>query len=130
MLVLNFNFYYDLFLGFVPAFFSALYLSSWGDHIGRRPPLLISSFGILCLIVLHCIIFYYELSVSYIIIPRIICGVCGDFVVVTSSCFAYYADTSHEEDRTTKLALAEASIGLAGLSANLISGVWIESQVS
>ena len=127
---LHYSFTKFIFLGMVPAFFSTLYISSWGDYVGRRPPLLISMFGIFILVILHIVIFYYQLSVAYILIPRIICGLCGDFSTVTASCFAYYADTSHKEDRTTKLALGEASIGLAGLLANLISGVWVESQVS
>ena len=107
-----------------------MYITTWGDYIGRRPPLLISLFGITSLVALYIVIFYYELPVSYILIPRLICGLCGDFNCVTATIFAYYADISNQDNRTIKLALAEAAIGCAGLLANLISGVWVESQVS
>jgi len=72
---------------------------------------------------------HFQLNIAFLLIARIVAGLTGDFNCILASCYAYLADISQPKDRTFKVAIGEASTGLGGFLASVISGVWIDAQV-
>jgi len=75
-------------------------------------------------------VIHFEFRTEYLLLGRIFSGLCGDFPVVFGSCFAYIGDITTHHSRTVRLALAEASIALGGIIGSLVSGVWVDAQVT
>jgi len=126
------NQYLDVvvFLGFLPSLLTTTLLGAWGDLAGRRLPLLFSCFGLLILIVVYIIVIHFELHVAYLLLGRLLSGLCGDFPVALGSSYAYIGDITTHRSRTVRLAFGEASLALGGIAGSLVSGVWVDAQVT
>ena len=81
------------------------------------------------MILIYFVVVYCQLDIALLLLARIVAGLSGDFNCILASCYAYLADTSLPKDRTFKVAIGEASTGLGGFLAGIISGVWIDAQV-
>ena len=116
-------------LGFVPSIFGGLLLNSWGDDVGRKPPIAIGFIGLLALVLIFISTIQFNLPLEVLLVGRAVSGVCGDFYGLAANGYAYVADISTPTERTVKLAAVSACMGFGGFVANMISGPWFEAQV-
>jgi len=113
--------------GFTTSFIFTLLISSWGDVVGRRTPLVCIFIGFFLLMLVNVLVIHFHLSLWWLLVARVLCGLGGDYSALLACCFAYLADISSHKNRIIRLAIGEASLGLGGMVGNLVSGPWIES---
>lgn len=104
-------------------------MNSWGDEVGRKPPIAIGFVGLFTLVVIYICTIEFNLPLFVLLVGRAVCGMCGDFYGLAANGYAYVADISQPHERTVKIAAVSACMGFGGLVANIISGPWIEAQV-
>ncbi|XP_004450011.1 proton-coupled folate transporter isoform X1 [Dasypus novemcinctus] len=114
--------------GLLVGLFSATLLGAWSDCVGRRPLLVLASFGLLLQALLNVFVVQLQLPVGYFVLGRILCAFLGDFGGLLAAGFASVADVSSDRSRTFRMALLEACIGVAGMLASLIGGHWLRAQ--
>ncbi|XP_037664143.1 proton-coupled folate transporter [Choloepus didactylus] len=114
--------------GFLVGIFSSTLLGAWSDCVGRRPLLVLASFGLLLQAVVSIFVVQLELHVGYFVLGRILCAFFGDFSGILAAGFASVADVSSTHSRTFRMALLEACIGVAGMLASLLGGHWLRAQ--
>lgn len=108
--------------GFLVGLFTSTLLGAWSDRVGRRPLLILASFGLLLQALLSILVVLLQLHVGYLVLGRIICAFFGDFGGLLAASFASVADVSSSRTRTIRMALMEACIGVAGMLASLLGG--------
>ncbi|CAK8680146.1 proton-coupled folate transporter-like isoform X2 [Clavelina lepadiformis] len=113
---------------FIPSFFTTVLIGGWGDRVGRRLPLICSFTGCVLLVAIYIVVVHLELDIFYLLIGQIVYGIGGGFSGILCSCYAYLADISTHEDRTVRVAIGEANLGLGSLFGNLVGGFWIAAQ--
>ena len=89
---------------FMQLIFSPIW-GSWSDRIGRRPIMLLSTFGA----VLAYIIFGLAESVGVLFLSRIVAGMMGGNI---STAQAYIADVTDSENRARGMGLIGAAFGI------------------
>ncbi|XP_077064366.1 proton-coupled folate transporter isoform X1 [Siphateles boraxobius] len=114
--------------GFLVGLIMVTLLGSWSDRAGRRMVLIIPSLGLAVQAAIYLIVMYLKLPVFWFLIGRICSGLTGDFNAILAGCFAYVADTSGMGSRTFRVAILEACLGLAGMFASIIGGLWRRAQ--
>ena len=81
------------------------------------------------MILIYFTVVHFRLNIAFLLIARIVAGLTGDFNCILALCYAHLADISSPNNRTFRIAIGEASTGLGGFLASIISGVWIDAQV-
>ncbi|CAK8680147.1 unnamed protein product [Clavelina lepadiformis] len=114
---------------FIPSFFTTILIGGWGDRVGRRLPLICSFTGYVVMLALYIVVVHLELDIIYLLIAQIAHCIGGGFSGILCSCYAYLADISTHEDRTVRIAIGEANLGLGSILGNLAGGFWIAAQV-
>ncbi|XP_006874273.1 PREDICTED: proton-coupled folate transporter isoform X2 [Chrysochloris asiatica] len=114
--------------GFLVGLFSSTLLGAWSDCVGRRPLLVLASFSLLLQAVVSVFVVQLELHVGFFVLGRILCALFGDFSGLLAAGFASVADVSSSHNRTFRMALLEACIGVAGMLASLLGGYWLRAQ--
>lgn len=114
--------------GFLVGLFSSTLLGAWSDSMGRRPLLVLASLGLLLQALVSIFVVQLQLHVGYFVLGRILCALLGDFGGLLAASFASVADVSSSRSRTFRMALLEASIGVAGMLASLLGGHWLRAQ--
>lgn len=114
--------------GFLVGLFSSTLLGAWSDCVGRRPLLVLASLGLLLQALVSILVVQLQLHVGYFVLGRILCAFLGDFSGLLAAGFASVADVSSHRNRTIRMALLEACIGVAGMVASLIGGHWLQAQ--
>lgn len=114
--------------GFLVDLFSSTLLGAWSDRVGRRPVLVLTSLGLLLQAVVSVFVVQLQLHVGFLVLGRILCGLLGDFNGLLAASFASVADVSSTHNRTIRMALVEACIGVAGMLASLLGGHWLRAQ--
>jgi len=114
--------------GFLSSVFTTLPISVLGDHVGRRPPLLLSFGGLLLEAAVVIVTIRYDLPLEMFFVAAVVHGVGGGFTCILASCFAYVADVSSHEDRTVRIAVGESCIGVGSVVGSVIAGNWIKAQ--
>lgn len=114
--------------GFFVGLFTSTLLGAWSDRVGRRPLLILASFGLLLQALLSTLVVLLQLHVGYLVLGRIICAFFGDFGGLLAASFASVADVSSSRTRTIRMALMEACIGVAGMLASLLGGHGFKAQ--
>ncbi|KAB1265383.1 Proton-coupled folate transporter [Camelus dromedarius] len=114
--------------GFLVGLFSSTLLGAWSDCVGRRPLLVLASFGLLLNNLVSIFVVHLQLHVGYFVLGRILCALLGDFSGLLAAGFASVADVSCSRTRTIRMALLEACIGVAGMLASLVGGHWLQEQ--
>ena len=117
----------DLVVGFIMASFSLmqfLFAPAWGrlsDRIGRRPVLLVSTFGA----ALSYAVFAYgstlggTAALTILLASRIVAGICGANITVAQ---AYIADITPPSERSKKMGLIGMAFGLGFICGPLLGG--------
>ncbi len=93
------------------SFMQFLFAPAWGrlsDRIGRRPVLLISTFGASVSYVLFALA-AVEMNLWLLVASRVFAGICGANLSVAS---AYIADVSPPEERSKRMGLIGMAFGL------------------
>lgn len=120
---------HGLIIGVIIASFSAmqfLFAPIWGrlsDRIGRRPVLLISTFGAALSYVLFgisCGMEDHQTALWLMILSRSFAGICGGNITVAQ---AYIADITPAADRSKKMGLIGMAFGLGFIFGPIIGGV-------
>ncbi|XP_007530775.2 proton-coupled folate transporter [Erinaceus europaeus] len=115
--------------GFLVGLFTFTLLGAWSDCVGRRPLLVLASFGLLLQAVVSIFVVQLEhVHVGYLVLGRIICALFGDFSGLLAAGFASVADVSSSRTRTIRIAVLEACIGIGGMLASLLGGYWLRAQ--
>ncbi|XP_070591611.1 proton-coupled folate transporter [Erythrolamprus reginae] len=126
-LVAHWNLYLNL-AGFFVGLFSVTLFGAWSDSVGRRPVLILPALGMALQAATYLVVIYAELPVGVLLVGRVLSGLSGDYNLVLAGCFAYVVDVSDRVDRTFRVAVLEACLGLAGMAASVLSGQWREAQ--
>ena len=100
----------------LPSIISANFLGSWGDHFGRKLPLLLPSIGGLLSTFIYIWMSLYNLSgpIWPIIIASGISGIFGGFVSCIMAVTSYVSSISSQGSRTARVALLEAMSFVGG----------------
>lgn len=116
-------------IGLIIASFSAMqfvFAPIWGrlsDRIGRRPVLLISTFGASASYVLFgisCSVENHIAALVLMVASRSFAGICGGNITVAQ---AYIADVTPREQRSKKMGLIGMAFGLGFIFGPIIGGV-------
>ncbi|XP_039272040.2 proton-coupled folate transporter-like [Styela clava] len=113
---------------FSVALFSTILLGAWSDKVGRKIPLMMSCFGLFILMMVYVLVVNLNLPVPVLLIGHFICGLFGDLGNIFGCAFSHIADVSDKQNRTFRMAVLEASIGLGGFIASLSGGAWVQAQ--
>ncbi|NWU93106.1 PCFT protein, partial [Upupa epops] len=127
VLVSHWNLYINL-GGFFVGIFSVTLFGPWSDSVGRRPALMLSALGMTVQAAIYLLVMYLKLHVAYLLLGRILSGLLGDYNLILASCFAYVADTTDKHTRTFRVAILEACLGVAGMTASIGGGHWRKAQ--
>lgn len=114
--------------GFAVGVVMVTLLGSWSDRVGRKPVLVIASLGLALQATIYLLVMYLQLPVGWFLVGRLLAALTGDFNTILAGCFAYVADVSSGRSRTFRVALLEASLGMAGMLAGAIGGPWRRAQ--
>jgi len=114
--------------GFSTSFIFTPIITSWGDRVGRKPPLVFVFIGFFFFISITIVTVSMKLPLYWLIVARLVCGLGGDFSALLACCYAYLSDVSTRHNRTMRLMVGEAFMGLGGIIGNMISGPWINSK--
>jgi PCFT/HCP family folate transporter-like MFS transporter 1/3 len=122
----RFNIYSSLCFS-VPALFVTVFLGSLSDKLGRKAAILPPLFGGLFITLTYLVIILLDLPIWYLLIGRLVEGLCGSYLALLMGCFAYIADmTPRQEDRQFRIAVVELIMFLAGIVGPAGLGLWIE----
>jgi MFS family permease len=120
---------HGLVIGVIVASFSAMqfvFAPIWGrlsDRLGRRPMLLISTFGAGLSYVLFAVSCGLETPATALwlmVLSRVFAGICGGNITVAQ---AYIADISTPEQRSKRMGLIGVAFGLGFIFGPIIGGV-------
>ncbi|XP_023700914.1 proton-coupled folate transporter [Paramormyrops kingsleyae] len=114
--------------GFAVGVVMVTLLGSWSDRVGRKPVLVIASLGLALQATIYLLVMYLQLPVRWFLVGRLLGALTGDFNAILAGCFAYVADVSSGRSRTFRVAVLEASLGVAGMLAGAIGGPWRRAQ--
>ncbi|KAI1902871.1 hypothetical protein AGOR_G00020760 [Albula goreensis] len=114
--------------GFAVGLLMVTLLGSWSDRGGRRMVLIVPSVGLALQAGVYLVVMYLRLPVGWLLAGRLLSGLSGDFNAILAGCFAHVADTSDPNNRTFRVAVLEACLGVAGMLASVIGGTWRRSQ--
>ncbi|XP_061104916.1 proton-coupled folate transporter [Conger conger] len=103
-------------------------LGSWSDRVGRRRLLVVPSLGLALQAGVYLAVMYLRLGVAWLLLGRLLSGLSGDFNAVLAGCFAHAGDTSARRSRTFRVAVLEATLGVAGMLASVVGGNWRRAQ--
>jgi len=112
----------------LPSVVTTLAVSSWGDYVGRRYPLMLTFSGFVIENIITAITIQLNLPLYLLVIGAIINGSCGGYASVLSNCFAYIADVSTHETRTIRIAIGETFVGAGMLITGFSTGVLIQHK--
>lgn len=114
--------------GFSVGLFVGTLLGSWSDLAGRRPVLILGSLGLAVQAGVYLLVMYLKLPVAYFLLGKLLNSLSGDTNVVLAGCFSYMADISDRTSLTFRVAVLEACMGLSGMLASIIGGLWVQAQ--
>ncbi|KAL4647168.1 proton-coupled folate transporter isoform X1 [Arapaima gigas] len=126
-LTAHWNLYINL-GGFLVGLLVVTLLGSWSDHVGRKPVLIIANLGLAIQALVYLLVMYLRLPLVWFLVGRLLSSLMGDLNAIIAGCFAYVADVSSRGSRTFRVAVLEASIGVAGMLAGIIGGQWRQAQ--
>ena len=108
---------------------STLIISSWGDAVGRRYPLILTYVSNIVALTGYTLVLQFKLPLIYITVGQFLSAFLGNFYVGLASSFAFYADISTKDSRTVYISLGETMMGLGYLTTGLAIGPWFQAQV-
>lgn len=107
---------------FAQLIFSPIW-GSWSDRIGRRPIMLISTFGAS----LAYLVFGFSRSLSLLFLSRLIAGVMGGNI---STAQAYIADVTTHKDRAKGMGLLGAAFGIGFVIGPAVATLLIHEKLA
>lgn len=112
-------------LQMAPSSILALFIGSWSDKYGRRPPVILALTGIIIdgLGTIACA-YFFNSRVEFYFIPAIFTGFSGGFIGVLMVLYSYASDITSAEKRTMKYAFMEVAFGIS-MPLGQLAGGWI-----
>ena len=109
-----------LYLG--PMMISVIIFGSFSDKIGRKLPLLLAISSEVPHFVLFLLVIYFDLPIWITLIGNFIVGVTGGINVVFMASYAFISDITTAKDRTLRIVVLDAVLGLGATGGLLVSG--------
>lgn len=108
-----------------PSAILALFIGSWSDKYGRKPPVICALVGII-LDGFGTIMCAYNISsrVEYYYIPALFTGFSGGFISVLMVLYSYASDVTSHDKRTMKYAFMEVAFGIS-MPLGILAGGWL-----
>ena len=124
-LVAKFNLYANLLSGIFSAII-APHLGALSDRIGRKPIMVMSSFGFFLAEIITIIVGsrHGEISVYWILTGSLLDGLCGSFTTGMACAFAYATDVSTPERRAVAMGYFHGTLFL-GIALGPIFAAWL-----
>lgn len=112
-------------ISMLPSAILALFIGSWSDKYGRKPPLILALTGIIIdgFGAVTCA-YYFHTRVEYYYITAVFTGLSGGFISVLMVLYSYASDITTSGKRTMKYAFMELSFGLSMPLGQLLGG-WL-----
>lgn len=112
-------------LQMAPSAFLALFIGSWSDKYGRKPPVILALTGIILdgFGTLACAYFMHS-RVEFYFIPALFTGLSGGFIGVLMVLYSYASDITSSGKRTMKYAFMEVAFGIA-MPLGQLAGGWL-----
>lgn len=117
----NYGLYTNL-IRFIPATLVVIFMGSWSDKYGRKPPLMLGVIGVILSdigLVLNAL--YYDAPLEYFLLANVPSGLSGGFINVMSITYSLATESASEKFRTIKFALVELGMAL-GMSLGTLAG--------
>lgn len=106
----------------IPALVSTLFICSFTDTVGRKLGLFLPCFGgLLSCLVWACVI-YFEKPLTMLYFGCFIDGICGSYITLQSSTYAYFADLITSDRRSMRFVSALALVFVATGVGNIAVG--------
>lgn len=123
--------YYKLILN-LPAIFVGLFCGAWSDRIGRKMPVLLSSFGTIIAVLFFMMAMVTD-SRGVPLLPLVFVGAAvrgafGKSAIMTMALHSYVSDISSEEMRTQKLGKLLSMNYFGYFVGSLLAGAVLESS--
>ncbi|XP_048585472.1 proton-coupled folate transporter isoform X2 [Nematostella vectensis] len=110
----------------LPSVVMSLLIGSWTDSRGRRPALFLPALGSTLESIVVILVMYFEWPIYVLFVGASLNGLCGSFTTIIMGTMAYIADTTHEDQRSLRLAILEFMVFFGAMVSQLTSGLWIE----
>lgn len=105
-----------------------LLLGSLGDRLGRKFPLALAVLGSLLMSVCNIIVSMdEEASLKYLLVGRLVHGMCGGFIGMLMAVFSYIGHVSSAKNRTSRIGITESMVFLSGTIGLLLSGIILDN---
>ncbi|CAG0894335.1 unnamed protein product [Cyprideis torosa] len=103
-----FNIYFSI-SGALPSVVFAAFLGPWSDRHGRKPPMILSTFGYVLLYTgLTVISCFPSSSIFWLLVLQVVQGAFGGFIALLMSSFSYISDASTVSSRTIRMSVVSA----------------------
>ena len=109
----------------VPSIFSIIFIGTYSDVGGRKIAILLPSIGGMLKAIVFLIVIYLNLDVEFLLIGYVLDGLSGSQMCLYMAGFAYIADVTTEKDRSFRITVLEATIGIAAATCQVGVGYWI-----
>lgn len=114
---------YNTLLQMLPGGIFALFVGSFSDKYGRKPPVILSVLGTLAKDILQLLFVYFDsLPVEYVLVSAIPVSLSGGIITVLGTVYSMASDKTKKSGRTIKYALMEGFLFSAIPLATLMAG--------
>ena len=90
-----------------------IFIGTYSDVGGRKIAILLPSIGGMLKAIVFLIVIYLNLDVEFLLIGYMLDGLSGSQMCLYMAGFAYIADVTTEKDRSFRITVLEATIGIA-----------------
>ncbi|KXJ14646.1 proton-coupled folate transporter [Exaiptasia diaphana] len=112
---------------FLPATVMGLFIGPWTDSVGRKPALLISTFGAVLESLIVIGVMYFRWSLHLLIVGKLLNALSGFFTLLGQASFNYVIDMTDKSLLSTRLAALQLVIFIGGFLGQTFSGVLMSS---
>lgn len=112
---------YSILLSSIPCIFVSMMLGAWSDKNGRKPILIIPSFGgLLCQVVYILNVYFPHLRAEYLMFSNLY-SLFGGYTAQMMATYSYLAETTSPSTRTTRIAIFHVLSSIGYTIGNFLS---------
>ncbi|BFZ07669.1 hypothetical protein BsWGS_10708 [Bradybaena similaris] len=109
-------------------FILLLFVGSWGDKVNRKLPILMPCAGTMVYNLLNLVNSYYiDWPLDYLMIGPVFDGMFGSYTGVMMGVYTYTTHVASSNQKTTRVAVVESMIFLAGTVSVFVSGLLLDA---
>ncbi|GAV04643.1 hypothetical protein RvY_14901 [Ramazzottius varieornatus] len=117
----QFQLYSNLISSLPPIIFS-LFVGSWSDAYGRKPPMVLSLVGMTASAIYISILANYRLHPAYLLVAPVLSSLTGGWTVLLMAMFSFVGDYTIDKNRGTNIALIDGILIVFGNAGSLLGG--------